>query len=125
MVLMQSSFMHIPSEDTTNLRNSTSRTENLHFLRSEEHTSELQSQSNLVCRLLLEKKLRAAYINWLATTVTTDLSGLRVLADFANGAPTADAPELFRACHVKAPFIHSLPDGQIINTLPATDCVPL
>src|SRR2546430_10291844 len=26
--------------------------------RSEEHTSELQSQSNLVCRLLLEKKSR-------------------------------------------------------------------
>src|SRR2546430_11587680 len=26
------------------------------FSRSEEHTSELQSQSNLVCRLLLEKK---------------------------------------------------------------------
>src|SRR2546430_3620473 len=28
------------------------------LLRSEEHTSELQSQSNLVCRLLLEKKIR-------------------------------------------------------------------
>src|SRR5688572_32004593 len=28
--------------------------------RSEEHTSELQSQSNLVCRLLLEKKKTAA-----------------------------------------------------------------
>src|SRR2546430_11611347 len=28
----------------------------LTLLRSEEHTSELQSQSNLVCRLLLEKK---------------------------------------------------------------------
>src|SRR2546427_3449213 len=27
-----------------------------HGVRSEEHTSELQSQSNLVCRLLLEKK---------------------------------------------------------------------
>src|SRR5688572_32052675 len=27
-----------------------------HICRSEEHTSELQSQSNLVCRLLLEKK---------------------------------------------------------------------
>src|SRR2546430_10331511 len=27
-----------------------------HQQRSEEHTSELQSQSNLVCRLLLEKK---------------------------------------------------------------------
>src|SRR2546430_11285609 len=28
----------------------------LYDIRSEEHTSELQSQSNLVCRLLLEKK---------------------------------------------------------------------
>src|SRR5688572_32219918 len=28
------------------------------MVRSEEHTSELQSQSNLVCRLLLEKKKR-------------------------------------------------------------------
>src|SRR2546427_3599189 len=28
----------------------------LEWARSEEHTSELQSQSNLVCRLLLEKK---------------------------------------------------------------------
>src|SRR2546430_12118751 len=29
--------------------------------RSEEHTSELQSQSNLVCRLLLEKKKQTTY----------------------------------------------------------------
>src|SRR2546430_11667824 len=29
--------------------------------RSEEHTSELQSQSNLVCRLLLEKKKKSTY----------------------------------------------------------------
>src|SRR2546430_10310352 len=29
--------------------------------RSEEHTSELQSQSNLVCRLLLEKKKHREY----------------------------------------------------------------
>src|SRR2546430_6490493 len=33
--------------------------------RSEEHTSELQSQSNLVCRLLLEKKKKQRH----ATTV--------------------------------------------------------
>src|SRR2546427_7624387 len=31
--------------------------------RSEEHTSELQSQSNLVCRLLLEKK-KKTNISW-------------------------------------------------------------
>src|SRR2546430_7053200 len=30
--------------------------EPMEIARSEEHTSELQSQSNLVCRLLLEKK---------------------------------------------------------------------
>src|SRR5688572_31465087 len=32
------------------------RARGVHLDRSEEHTSELQSQSNLVCRLLLEKK---------------------------------------------------------------------
>src|SRR2546427_1693335 len=31
------------------------------FVRSEEHTSELQSQSNLVCRLLLEKKKNSVW----------------------------------------------------------------
>src|SRR2546430_5674764 len=31
--------------------------------RSEEHTSELQSQSNLVCRLLLEKKKNRSHSN--------------------------------------------------------------
>src|SRR2546430_14397956 len=31
--------------------------------RSEEHTSELQSQSNLVCRLLLEKKKKKKSVN--------------------------------------------------------------
>src|SRR5690242_21825025 len=34
--------------------------ENLHVVRSEEHTSELQSHVNLVCRLLLEKKKRGS-----------------------------------------------------------------
>src|SRR2546427_6972944 len=34
----------------------TARTASTSSSRSEEHTSELQSQSNLVCRLLLEKK---------------------------------------------------------------------
>src|SRR2546427_6130780 len=32
-------------------------------VRSEEHTSELQSQSNLVCRLLLEKKKNKITLN--------------------------------------------------------------
>src|SRR2546430_7414988 len=35
-------------------------------VRSEEHTSELQSQSNLVCRLLLEKKNKQSHAPQLA-----------------------------------------------------------
>src|SRR2546430_12533743 len=35
------------------------------LFRSEEHTSELQSQSNIVCRLLLEKKKAWSYYNLL------------------------------------------------------------
>src|SRR2546425_9480621 len=38
-------------------------------LRSEEHTSELQSLAYLVCRLLLEKKKQIIYVyNWLCQT---------------------------------------------------------
>src|SRR2546427_8383373 len=37
------------------------RVDPLTGLRSEEHTSELQSQSNLVCRLLLEKKKKKTH----------------------------------------------------------------
>src|SRR5256886_8155697 len=36
--------------------------------RSEEHTSELQSQSNLVCRLLLEKKKEKCFHHTLLPT---------------------------------------------------------
>src|SRR2546430_8793449 len=42
--------------------------------RSEEHTSELQSQSNLVCRLLLEKKKTSLYINTTPDLVLTYVS---------------------------------------------------
>src|SRR2546427_5623726 len=39
--------------------------------RSEEHTSELQSQSNLVCRLLLEKKKKQLNSTGAETDTTT------------------------------------------------------
>src|SRR2546427_6523192 len=40
----------------------------MRVIRSEEHTSELQSQSNLVCRLLLEKKKNKISVSELAAT---------------------------------------------------------
>src|ERR1700746_2580819 len=58
---------------------------------------------------------RGAYIHWLAKNVSGDLSRMGVLVDCANGAATAEAPGLFRACGVKTEFIHSGPDGRDIN----------
>ena len=62
-----------------------------------------------------EMELRKAYIESLAESVTADLSGLRVLVDCANGAATAEAPELFRELRVQATFTHVTPDGKNIN----------
>src|SRR5436190_12565018 len=39
------------------------------LLRSEEHTSELQSHSDLVCRLLLEKKNKEEYLSRLQQNI--------------------------------------------------------
>jgi phosphoglucosamine mutase len=62
-----------------------------------------------------EAGLRQAYIQWLHTSIGTDLSRLRVVVDCANGAATAEAPELFRACGIQATFLSAAPDGKNIN----------
>src|SRR2546421_4981765 len=53
--------------------------------RSEEHTSELQSRSDLVCRLLLEKKKRNIHISSVKSSIcaldadgTKDMRGLQM-----------------------------------------------
>src|SRR2546430_8929528 len=52
--------VHAPArvreEQLAHAREVDARPHRVAHVRSEEHTSELQSQSNLVCRLLLEKK---------------------------------------------------------------------
>src|SRR5579859_2486029 len=62
-----------------------------------------------------EANLRHAYVKSLADGVRSDLSNLRVLVDCANGAATAEAPELFRTLGIQATFIHISPDGKNIN----------
>src|SRR5256886_12800747 len=54
--------------------------EQLHVLdrRSEEHTSELQSQSNLVCRLLLEKKKNISHQIFLFSLAQVNLYALHI-----------------------------------------------
>src|SRR5690606_5040034 len=58
--------------------------------RSEEHTSELQSRENLVCRLLLEKKKRTRTIN---TAPVTASRGTKQLAAYSGThGPTLPVP---------------------------------
>ncbi len=62
-----------------------------------------------------EVALRNSYVEWLSRNMKADLSRLRVLVDCANGAATAEAPELFRACGIQASFLNAAPDGKNIN----------
>src|SRR2546430_6453017 len=68
--------------------------------RSEEHTSELQSQSNLVCRLLLEKKTSDA--QQLARPSVDSIS-LRPLDRRARAHPDCEAAPV---CHLGARTLH-------------------
>src|SRR2546430_3290088 len=63
--------------------------------RSEEHTSELQSQSNLVCRLLLEKKNNNAVTMNIQTVVTSVARTASVTSSdgAVYQAPGIDTPE--------------------------------
>src|SRR2546427_7698079 len=63
-VLSQPSDARTPASATASTAGTRGRSEtgtSMAKVRSEEHTSELQSQSNLVCRLLLEKKKKSTH----------------------------------------------------------------
>src|SRR5256885_3004092 len=60
--------------------------------RSEEHTSELQSPCNLVCRLLLEKKIRLAAVSRVLLrrpALAGDVAAVAVHLDLGQRQPTA------------------------------------
>ena len=56
-----------------------------------------------------------AYIDFVASTAETDLAGMRILVDCANGAASATAAELFGMFRAKADVINDQPDGININ----------
>src|SRR2546430_9015479 len=95
--------------------------------RSEEHTSELQSRSNLVCRLLLEKKVKRDTGWTLCATRRTRLTEKTVKSEDASNSdlrstpaprgarirgaalrPSA-SPFCGRKCRTPAPFAGRLP----------------
>lgn len=61
------------------------------------------------------RQLKRDYIDFAASTIESDLSGLRILVDCANGAASATAPELFGRFKARTLFLHRTPDGVNIN----------
>jgi phosphoglucosamine mutase len=61
------------------------------------------------------RQLKREYIDFAASTIESDLSGLRILVDCANGAASATAPELFGRFKAHTVFLHRSPDGLNIN----------
>lgn len=59
--------------------------------------------------------LRTEYIEFVASTIESDLAGLKILCDCANGAASATAPDLFARFQAHTDFIHTKPDGVNIN----------
>src|SRR5256885_7552480 len=81
------------------------------FLRSEEHTSELQSPCNLVCRLLLEKKKKHQYLLIKKQVVPSlrclshNIRGLRPYHTSSSLVFTSNRPtELDKPTHILHPY---------------------
>jgi phosphoglucosamine mutase len=55
------------------------------------------------------------YIGHLVSSVDADVSGIRLVADCANGAACAVAPEAFRRLGVESDALHCEGNGRIIN----------
>lgn len=66
-------------------------------------------------RLQKETEAIDAYLNHLANTINTDLQGLHLVVDCANGAAYQLAPKLLSRLGAKVTKIHSSPDGININ----------
>jgi phosphoglucosamine mutase len=68
-----------------------------------------------VGRVRAESGASATYLEHLLSTVSTSLSGIRVVVDCANGAASGVAPEALRRAGADVIAIHASPDGLNIN----------
>ena len=65
--------------------------------------------------LPVDKGLDAAYVEFLASTISYRLDGLTIVLDCANGAASEIAPELFRRIGATVLPLSCAPDGRNIN----------
>src|SRR2546429_6529666 len=77
--LFRSSFRLLRFAQDPRVEPPSEEADEVHVMRSEEHTSELQSRLHLVCRLLLEKK-KLAFIKNSVQDVTMPKSWFHILS---------------------------------------------
>jgi len=65
--------------------------------------------------LTVDESLDRTYIEHLASTLPGGLSGMRIVADTANGAASYLAPAMFQRLGAEVDCIHCAPDGKNIN----------
>lgn len=56
-----------------------------------------------------------AYVNYVVSTITTDLTGLKLVVDCANGAAAVVAPQVYSRLGAQVTAIHHEPNGVNIN----------
>src|SRR5256885_6524750 len=76
--------------------------------RSEEHTSELQSPCNLVCRLLLEKKKKQKHHNLIIDATILCLTNMHVLIQTLLTNTSHSNASHHRLCDVDYSYLHNL-----------------
>lgn len=72
------------------------------------------SSENIGYRLDRQEDINS-YIDFLATTIDTDLKGIKVCIDCANGATYKAAPRLFKKLGASLTYINTEPNGININ----------
>src|SRR5882672_2995620 len=94
--------------------------------RSEEHTSELQSHSDLVCRLLLEKKKRGRKRKRAAPVLIVPTSGPSSMLTQNCLRKRANSRNLYRRFRcVSVSFFFNDTSTTEINTLSLHDALPI
>src|SRR5688572_15331805 len=93
--------------------------------RSEEHTSELQSQSNLVCRLLLEKKKATAAHHCDDTSFQPSLSASHCRVVYQQLISDSTTHGHSARCHICSFFFFSDTAATEIYTLSLHDALPI
>lgn len=75
----------------------------------------LHSSSDSVGKIIYSEKCISDYCEYLRSTASAELSGLKIAIDCSNGSASRTAPELFRALGAEVTVLSAAPDGYNIN----------